>query len=457
MTTKELREKRAGLAEEAASILKKAHDDKRDVLTTDEDAKWQALHDDIDKLLRQITMQERQEAIEKSLAEPQERKAEPGAVRSATDDRSPSAEMRRLRMGQEDSLRALRTWLLAPLPNHILTDEDRAAAARVGINLLSKSLDLRFSTKPMRSMAEQREWDYRALAVGTGGAGGFTVPDEMMRSLEIALLAYGGMRARANVIRTSSGAALPWPTVNDTTQTGALLGENTTTPEQDVTFAQLVLDAYKYTSKMIRVSTEFLQDSSIPVGAVLGELLGTRIGRITNTHFTVGTGAGQPNGILTASPTGFTAPNGDSQTTTWKYTSIVELEHSVDPAYRMNAAFMMADSSIKKTKQILDSTGRPIWQPGLSASMAIAAPDTLMGYPIVVNQDMPAMAISARSVLFGDISKYIIRDVLDVTLLRLEERYAEFGQVAFLAFSRHDGDLLNAGTNPIKAFVNAAS
>jgi HK97 family phage major capsid protein len=62
---------------------------------------------------------------------------------------------------------------------------------------------------------------------------------------------------------------------------------------------------------------------------------------------------------------------------------------------------------------------------------------------------------SAKKVIFGDLSKYIVRDVRDFTLLRLDERFAELGQVAFLAFSRHDGDLLNAGTNPVKYMQQA--
>jgi HK97 family phage major capsid protein len=453
MTTKELREKRAQLAEQAASILKKAHDDKREVLKPEEEQEWQRLHDDIDALKRHVDKLERQAEIDKQLADPQPRVIDPAPIRA--DDRpGSSAAMRRLQMGQEDATRALRAWFLAsPTSGYALTEEDRAVAQRVGINLLSKQLDLRFSSLPMRSLAERREWEYRAQGVATGGAGGFVVPDEVMRALEISLLTFGGMRARCTIIRTEGGAAMPWPTVNDTAQAGVLLAENVAAAEQDVTFAQLVLDAYKYSSKLIRVSAEFLQDASINVGAVLGELLGTRIGRITNTHFTTGTGTAQPNGIVTATGAGFTAPNADSQVTTWKYSSIVETEHSVDPAYRFGAAWMMHDSSIKKTKLIVDTTGRPIWAAGIAGM----APDTLMGYPIVVNQDIAVMAANAKSVLFGDLSKYLIRDVLGITLLRLEERYAEFHQVAFLAFSRHDADLLNAGTAPVKQFVNAAS
>ena len=129
------------------------------------------------------------------------------------------------------------------------------------------------------------------------------------------------------------------------------------------------------------------------------------------------------------------------------------LEHSVDPAYRGNAKWMMSDSALMKTKLLVDSQGRPLW----AASISTGAPDTLMGYPIIINNDMAVMAAGAKSVLFGDSQKYIIRDVLGVTLLRLEERYADFHQVAFLAFARMDGDLLDAGTHPVKYFVNAAT
>jgi HK97 family phage major capsid protein len=70
---------------------------------------------------------------------------------------------------------------------------------------------------------------------------------------------------------------------------------------------------------------------------------------------------------------------------------------------------------------------------------------------------MATMTTSAKSIIFGDFSKYLIRDVRDITLLRLDERYAEFLQVAFLAFMRTDGDLLNAGTVPIRGYQNSTA
>src|SRR5690606_8911689 len=113
---------------------------------------------------------------------------------------------------------------------------------------------------------------------------------------EEALLAHGGMRSVATILRTDSGASLPIPTMNDTSNKGAILAENSQTSEQVLTFNQLVLESYKYTSKHILVSVELLQDSAINVAEFIGKALGTRIARITNDHFTTGSGNGQPNG-----------------------------------------------------------------------------------------------------------------------------------------------------------------
>ena len=70
---------------------------------------------------------------------------------------------------------------------------------------------------------------------------------------------------------------------------------------------------------------------------------------------------------------------------------------------------------------------------------------------------MPTMAASVNSIVFGDLGKYLIRDVRGIQLIRLEELYALQLQVAFLAFSRHDGILIDAGTHPVKHFTNSAT
>jgi hypothetical protein len=131
--------------------------------------------------------------------------------------------------------------------------------------------------------------------------------------------------------------------VNDTTQAGAILAENATITAQDATFASTTLKAWKYTSKLIAVSWELIQDSFFNIDELVGELAGTRLGRILNTHFTVGTRlrSSQPNGVVTAATSGKTGIVG--QTLTVIYDDLMDLVYSVDVAYRPRAIWMMND------------------------------------------------------------------------------------------------------------------
>ena len=282
----------------------------------------------------------------------------------------------------------------------------------------------------------------------TGSAGGYTVPQGFINQLEASLLAFGGMREVATILRTAEGNDLPIPTVSDHANVGAILAENTQVAEQDITFAQITLKAYKYSSKLIRVSSELLQDSAIDLESFIGGALGERIARIFNTHATTGDNSSKPQGI-SASGAGKTATAVDAIT----FAELLDLQHSLDPAYRANARFMMHDTTFKLVRKLVDDQNRPIFMNDLSAT----SPGTLFGVPVVINQDVATVAAGAKAIYYGDFSKYIIRDVQDFTLLRLEERYADYHQVGFVGFSRHDGRILDAGTDPIKHLIMAAS
>ena len=109
----------------------------------------------------------------------------------------------------------------------------------------------------------------------------------------------------------------------------------------------------------------------------------------------------------------------------------------------------MHDNTVRQLKNLLDKFGRPIWLPGI----AVNEPDTILGYKYTINQHMPQIAPNAPTVLFGDLSKFIIRKVREMSVLRLVERYADYGQVGFIAFSRVDSQLVDAGTNPIQQLI----
>jgi HK97 family phage major capsid protein len=174
--------------------------------------------------------------------------------------------------------------------------------------------------------------------------------------------------------------------------------------------------------------------------------------------FTIGTGVSQPNGIDVAAATGVTAANGTSQVTAVIYDSLVNLQHSVDPDYRESGTcgFMFNDTTLREVRKIKDLQGRPIFVPGYETGAPQGSPDRLLGSPITINQHMPSMAASAKSILFGDFKSYVIRDVMDVTMFRFtDSAYTKKGQVGFLAWMRSGGNLVDVGG--VKAFANAAS
>lgn len=290
-----------------------------------------------------------------------------------------------------------------------------------------------------------------ALGVGSGGSGGYTVPTGFYKHLIDAQLAYGGMLTESTIIDTESGNALPIPTDNDTASVGAIIGENTQVSTQDVSFAAVTLNAYMYTSQAVLVSVQLLQDSAFDLDAFLADKLATRIARAYNGHFTVGTGTGQPTGVITAATLGNQGITGE--TTSLITDDLINLEHSVDPAYRNGAKFMMHDSTLKIIKKLKDSIGRPLWTPGLAEK----EPDAINGYAYTINQSMPVMAASAKSIAFGNLKNYYIRRVNSAISMRLTERYADYGQVGFLLWQRFDGNLVDAGTHPIKYFQNSAT
>jgi len=294
------------------------------------------------------------------------------------------------------------------------------------------------------------------MSTTTGSEGGYTVQTDVATSLVEALKAYGGMREVSQVIRTAQGNPLNYPTTDGTAETGELIAENTTATDADASFGSVALTAYKFSSKIITVPIELLQDSSVDVEAMVRARLATRIGRITNTYFTTGTGTSQPRGIVTASSAGKTGTTG--QTTTVIYDDLIDLQHSVNRSYRQNTRWMMADSSLKVIRKLKDGNDRPIFVPGYEVATPGGEPDMLLGKPITINEDVAAMAANAKSILFGDFSYYIIRDALDIQLLRFtDSAYAKKGQVAFLAWFRSGGNFIDASGGAVKHYANSAT
>jgi HK97 family phage major capsid protein len=155
------------------------------------------------------------------------------------------------------------------------------------------------------------------MSTTTNSEGGFTVATEVAQSVLENLKAFGGMREVANVIQTAQGNPINFPTSDGTSEVGEILAENASATDLDPTFGVRTLSAFKYSSKVVTVPYELLQDTSVDVEAMVRARLATRIGRITNAHFTTGTGSGQPNGVVTATSVGKTGTTGQTLTVTY--------------------------------------------------------------------------------------------------------------------------------------------
>jgi HK97 family phage major capsid protein len=443
---KELRDQINKLGTDMKGLIEKAKGESRD-LTADEERSFDAMDSDREKLLGQ----ERRALRLAELDGSQGRRAEP----------NPLEQRQSGRQGEPKTVSvmdALRAGILSRAGQPI-TDTQRTAAKALGIPLGAKEFTLRGfgeESMPARRGPARTEWEARALSTLNAGSpvdGYYTIQNELMRPLEESLLAFGAVRPAATVIRTETGAALQIPTDNDTSNKGEIIDENTVINEKDVTFGQITMGSFLYSSKMVRVSLQLLQDSSFPLGPFLGRKLGMRIGRIHADHFTTGNGTTQPQGIVTAA--GNSSVQLAAQTPT--YAEMVSIQHSIDPAYRSSpgVGWMFHDSLLAEVKKITDaSTGRPIWMP----NMVGGEPDTILGDPYFINQSMAVAAGSGagKSILYGDLSKYLIRDVRDVTIQVVDQLYAAYHQVAFFAFARTDAKLLDAGTDPVKYALNKA-
>lgn len=388
-------------------------------------------------------------------AEAAQNEAEARATSGNSSEQRPGTSPVDGRVTDADLGEALRGWALNTLDPDKVTQRHIDAAKRLGVSLRAKEFGIKLhDTGAMRAMQENyRRYsqsaayrENRALSTQIGASGGFTIAPNFNASIESALLYYGPMMQTSEIIRTATSADLPFMTDNETTKTGSYVGQNTAiTTAEGVTFAQTVFKSYKATTNAILIPNELFRDSSLNLNQYLADKLGERLGRFINTETT--TGAVKVRGIVGRSTTGVTA----ASTTTFTADELLGLVHSVDVAYRQGAAFMMHDNSVLIARKLKDGAGGYIWSDGFQAGQ----PDRLLGFPVFVNNDMDSsLASGDKSIVFGQLNRYKIRMVDDIRITMTDQRYWEYDQMGFAAYVEFDGDLLNAGTNPVKAMAH---
>ena len=343
--------------------------------------------------------------------------------------------------------------------------------------------DVKRKFQDLPNEKRDQEAGSQSITYTEGIAGGYFVPAGFVYDIDVATKFYAPLMD-ASVIRvmeTATGQVLPYPTSNDTDEAWTLLGEavqildNGNTPNYptqanapsanpgNVAAGQITFGAFKGSTGIIRVSLELMQDSAFNLENFLKEAFAVRLGRGYEYYLTQGSGTNAPLGIIPAiansgaTPVTATGSNtndasGSTGENSIGYQDLVNLQHSVDPTYRRGAKYMMHDLTLAHLKTRLDKFGRPLWVPAVKDG----EPDTLCGYPVVVNQAFAQIAPSAKTIAFGAWQKFIARKVRDLSIVRLDERFADYGEVAYVGFSRIDSRLVDAGTHPLNVLQQAS-
>jgi HK97 family phage major capsid protein len=322
----------------------------------------------------------------------------------------------------------------------------------------------------------KRELEKRDMQIGvlqgsypgaqTGiGAGDVFVPLEMAEAITSTMRDVGPMFRVSTILDTQSAALRPYPVDNDSTIFGERL-ENQAASLQDIAdLGQIVLSGWQYSSRIIRLSTSLAQDFGYDIEAYLSERFGSRIARIANQEFTIGTGStdAQPMGFVTAAVNAGgtvtavgSAPNDSvGGPSSIGVDDLANLEAALDPMYRMSpsCAWQMHPSTLQALRKVKDKVGNNCF-PGLHGS----GEDTIYGYRVLMNPAMDQLPTNASSpalpyntVALSDWSRYIVRRAPPL-LSRLKTRWVEFGQIGYILWWRMDGNLPD--TNAIKILRN---
>jgi HK97 family phage major capsid protein len=289
----------------------------------------------------------------------------------------------------------------------------------------------------------QNEIQQRAMNVGTPADGGYLVPEGFSGEIDKQLEDWGAMwrAGTTRQISTATGNKIPWPTLNYTAERGELHTEGgavTNDGTGDPVIGIKELDAYIYNSPIVPISIELLQDSFFNVESLLAELFGEALGRTVNDVLTNGDGSSKPQGILTGAGAGTTATAATAVTSD----EMIDLLHSVDPAYRRSpmCKWQFNDTTLAALRKVKDGDGNYLWQMG---DIRVGEPSTLLGKGYDINSAMPNLVASATPILFGDHSRYVVRKVSDLQIVPFREKFMNNLQIGLMAFLRFDGEILN--------------
>lgn len=285
----------------------------------------------------------------------------------------------------------------------------------------------------------------KAMSTAVAADGGYLVDPQTADRIRSMLFATSSLRSIANVVQVE---ATSFDVIVDRSEVGSgWATEAAATTETATPIIERISIKLHELAAMPKASQRLLDDSAFDVEGWLAEKIATRFIRAEAAAFINGDGVDKPKGILLPTkvanaswtwgnigyvPTGaaadFAAVNPAD--------CIVNLVYALGADYRANAAFVMNSKTVGAVRKMKDADGRFLWSDGLAAG----EPSRLMGYPVLVCEDMPDIAANAFAIAFGDFrAAYTIAERPDLRILR--DPFSAKPNVLFYANKRVGGDI----------------
>lgn len=285
----------------------------------------------------------------------------------------------------------------------------------------------------------------KALSTAVAADGGYLVDPQTADSIRSMLVSTSSLRSIANVVQidaTSFDVLIDRSEVGSAWATEVAATSETASPQVERISIKL-----QELSAMPKASQRLLDDSAFDVEGWLAGKIATRFIRAEAAAFINGDGVDKPKGILNPPkvanaswtwgnlgyvPTGAAA----DFATTNAVDCIINLIYALGAEYRANGTFVMNSKTAGAVRKMKDADGRFMWSDGLAAE----APARLMGYPVLISEDMPDIAANAYAIAFGDFNAgYTIAERPDLRILR--DPFSAKPNVLFYANKRVGGDV----------------
>jgi HK97 family phage major capsid protein len=246
---------------------------------------------------------------------------------------------------------------------------------------------------------------------------------------EIAQL-VGPMLTVSEVFNTTSGENLVIPTVTATSTSGSVAAAGTIS-ESNPTFSSITLGAEKY-GALVQVAQELVTDAGFNITSYIAQQLGTSLGLQANSVLTTKLSAAAGSVV-----TGGTGVSGAAS-----YENLIDLVYGIADGARVlpGLGFQMSKSGIAAARKLKDGAGNYIW----TNSAVPGQPATLLGYPVYENPNVAAVAVGAKSVLFGHLPSFKVRVAGGIRVDQSTDFAFNTDTVTYRGLIRLDGGLTHA-------------